>query len=390
MFNYIVKKTIKNYKNVEDVNVREKYGTLCSVISIICNMFMVCFKLIFGYLTHSVALQADGLNNLSDMGSNIATFLGFKLSLKHADSDHPYGHGRYEYIMGLIISFLVLSVAFSSLKDSLIKVIHPEVLVFKWSAVIALIVSILLKLWMASFNLKTSELIQSTSLKAAAQDSKNDALMTLSTLIVLLLSLVTDFPLDGIIGTIVSCFVLKAGVDIFKDTVDPLLGQAPDKQLVDNIFEYVMSFQKVVGVHDFIMHDYGPGRKYLTFHAEVNKDDDIMAVHDEIDLIERGILQRFKVLTTIHMDPIDNSDEHTIYLREKVRFIVYEYHHDYSIHDFRCVVGATHTNLIFDILIPSYDTTKHSIIRQNIQELISKELGHQYFCVIQVDHSFID
>ena len=390
MFDLIVKKTIKDYKNIEDLNVREKYGTLCSIVSIICNMIMVCFKLIFGYLTHSVSLVADGLNNLSDMGSNVATFLGFKLSRKHADADHPYGHGRIEYIVGLMISFLVLSVAISSLKDSFIKILNPEKLVFKYSAVIGLVFSICMKLWMGSFNSKTSKLIQSSSLKAAAQDSYNDAIMTTSTLVVLLLSMFSDFPFDGIVGCIVSLFVLKAGIDIFKDTVDPLLGQPPKKELVDGIFEYVMSFEKVVGVHDFMMHDYGPGRKYLTFHAEVNKDEDIMAVHDEIDLIERGILQRFKVLTTIHMDPIDTNDEVTNRLKAQVARLVYEYNENYSIHDFRMVSGTTHTNLIFDILVPSYDTTAHSVLRNNIQDIVFRQIGENYYCVIQVDHSYID
>lgn len=388
MFQFIVKKFIPQYQETSLPIVREKYGILCSILSIICNGFMVIFKLLFGFLTQSVAIQADGLNNLSDMGSNLATLFGFKMAGKHPDADHPYGHGRYEYITGLVIAFLILLVAFSSLKESVMKIIEPQKVYFQIAAVIVLIVSILVKFWMSSFNKTAGELIQSTSLKAAAQDSLNDVMTTLATLLSLCFSLVTDLPLDGIIGAIVSLFVLKSGIDIFKDTVDPLLGQAPDKELVDEIYEYVMSFDKVIGIHDFMMHDYGPGRKYMTFHAEVNCCDNIMDIHDQIDLIERELLEKFNILTTIHMDPIDMDDELTNQLREKVKEIVDDINHQYSIHDFRIVSGPTHTNLIFDVLLPTGDQIAHTDLKQAIEKKV-KELSPTYFCVIQIDHSFI-
>lgn len=388
MFQFIVEKSIKNYKETTNTKVREKYGTLCSILSIICNGFMVLFKLIFGFLTKSVAIQADGFNNLSDMGSNLATLFGFKMAGKHPDADHPYGHGRYEYITGLVIAFLILLVAFSSIKESVMKIINPEALNFQIGAVIVLIVSILIKFWMASFNRQAGELIDSTSLKAAAQDSLNDVMSTLATLISLCLSLVTDLPVDGIIGAIVSLLVLKSGIDIFKDTVDPLLGQAPDKELIQEIHDYVLSYDKIIGIHDFMMHDYGPGRQYMTLHAEVNCNDDIMEIHDEIDLIEREMLDKFNILTTIHMDPIDMNDELTNELREKVKAIVHGINEVYSIHDFRIVSGPTHTNLIFDVLIPAEDRVKHSELKTMIYQKVS-ELNHSYFCVIQIDHSFV-
>ena len=388
MFQWIVKIFIKDYQETSKPNVREKYGTLCSILSIICNAIMVVFKLVFGFITKSVAIQADGLNNLSDMGSNLATFFGFKMAGKHPDSDHPYGHGRYEYITGLVIAFLILLVAFSSLKESVMKIINPEALNFQITAVIVLVVSILMKLWMASFNKTAGNLINSTSLKAAAQDSLNDVLTTLATLISLCLSLVTDLPVDGIIGAFVSLFVLKAGIEIFRDTVDPLLGQAPDKELVDDIYHYVMSFDKVIGIHDFMMHDYGPGRKYMTFHAEVDCREDIMELHDQMDLIERELLNKFNILTTIHMDPIDMNDEITRELREKVRYIVDGINSNYSIHDFRIVSGPTHTNLIFDVLVPADDRVVHKELKQKIITEVQK-LNSNYFCVIQIDHSFV-
>ena len=388
MFQLIVKKYIENYDDSSHPKVRERYGTLCSILSIICNGFMVVFKLIFGFITRSVAIQADGFNNLSDMGSNLATLFGFKLAGKHPDADHPYGHGRYEYITGLIIAFLILLVAFSSLKESFMKILQPEELNFQLTAVIVLVISILTKLWMASFNKKAGQFIHSTSLKAAAQDSLNDVITTFATLISLCLSLVTDLPVDGVIGVIVSLFVLKSGVDIFRVTVDPLLGQAPDKELINQIYDFVMSFDKVIGIHDFMMHDYGPGRQYMTFHAEVDCREDVMVLHDQIDLIERELLHKFDILTTIHMDPIDMNDELTNHLREKVKFIVNDINQCYSIHDFRIVSGPTHTNLIFDVLIPADDEIAHIDLKRKIEEKVY-ELNPSYFCVIQVDHAFI-
>lgn len=388
MFQYIIKKFIKNNEDVKNPDIRKQYGTICSLLSIVCNGFMVVFKLMVGFMTKSVAIQADGLNNLSDMGSNLATLFGFKMAGKHPDSDHPYGHGRYEYITGLVIAFLILLVAVSSLKESVIKIFEPERLNFQFTAVIVLVVSILVKFWMASFNKKAGNLIHSTSLKAAAQDSLNDVMTTLATLIALCLSLVTELPVDGIMGMIVSLFVLKSGIDIFKDTVDPLLGQAPDKELVEEIYEFVRGFDKVIGIHDFMMHDYGPGRKYMTFHAEVDCRENIMEIHDQIDLIERELLQKFNILTTIHMDPIDMDDELTNQLREKVNGIVQQMNHNYSIHDFRIVTGPTHTNLIFDVLIPAADDVAHRKLKQHIEDEVQK-LNASYFCVIQIDHAFI-
>lgn len=388
MFNLIVQRFVPNYKDTDNIKVREKYGTLCSILSIICNAFMVVFKLLFGYITRSVAIQADGLNNLSDMGSNLATLFGFKMASKHPDADHPYGHGRFEYITGLVIAFLILLVAFSSLKESLMKIIHPEDVNFQITAVIVLVVSILIKIWMASFNKKTGELIHSPSLNAAGQDSLNDVLTTLATLISLCLSLFTDFPLDGIMGTIVSLFVLKAGIEIFKDTVDPLLGQAPDKELIQEIYHYMMSYDKVIGIHDLMVHDYGPGRKYMTLHAEVDCRENIMVLHDQIDLIEREVLKKYNILTTIHMDPIDMNDELTNELREKVSCIVKDINNRYSIHDFRIVSGPTHTNLIFDVLLPAGDETDHIALKKMIDAQI-KNLDDSYFSVIQIDHAFV-
>ncbi len=388
MFQFIIKSFIKDYKNTDNVKVRERYGTLCSILSIVCNMIMVIFKLLFGFMIHSSALCADGFNNLSDVGSNIATLFGFKLAIKHPDKDHPYGHGRYEYIVGLVISFLILLVGFSSLKDSIIKVIQPTEVLFEYSAIIVIIVSILIKLWMYYFNNKAGDMIHSLSLKAAARDSLNDVFTTSATLFSLIVGLFSSIEIDGIIGVCVSLVVLKSGIDIFKDTVDPLLGMAPNKELIDQIYEYIELYDKVVGIHDFMIHDYGPGRKYMTFHAEVDCHEDMMEVHDQIDALERNLLSHFNILTTIHMDPVDTKNERTQQLKSEVEKIVKRISEEYSIHDFRVIYGREKVKFIFDVQVPFSDQTKHAVIRKIIEEKI-KQLNQNYSCIIQVEHSYI-
>ena len=382
---------VKKYAKSDDPALpatREAYGIVCSLISIVCNGLMMSFKLGVGIVTHSVAIQADAFNNLSDMGSNLATLFGFKMAGKHPDPQHPYGHGRYEYITGLIISFLILLVGLTSLKDSLLKIWHPDIVVFKGIAVFVLVVSMMIKFWMYFVNHKAAIIIDSSSLNAAAQDSLNDVFMTMATFISLCVSVFSDFPIDGWIGFVVSIFVLKSGVEIFQDTVSPLLGQAPDKDLVDSIYEYVLSFDKVIGIHDFMMHDYGPSRRYITFHAEVDSHEDLMEVHDQIDYIERHLLERYHILTTIHMDPVVRDDPLTEQLKEMVTNVVKDLNEEYSIHDFRIVSGPTHTNLIFDVLIPFQDEIAHQELRKMIQEKVS-HIQDNYYCIIQIDHSMV-
>lgn len=388
MFKLLAKKFIKNHTEFNNSKVRERYGTLCSIISIGCNIVLVIFKLTMGAITHSIAIQADGLNNLSDVGSNLASLFGFKLANKHPDTEHPYGHGRIEYVAGLIIAFLILLVGFQALRDSIFKIIDPEKVTFTIVAVIILVVSILIKLWMAAFNRYASKKINSATLLAASQDSLNDVLATSATLISLILSLYTDFPIDGIMGAVVSVIVLKAGIGIFKDTVDPLLGMAPDKELIEELEEYILSYPEALGIHDLMMHDYGPGRRFLTLHVEVDCNENIMSTHDAMDRIERAVLDKYHILTTIHMDPIDSSDALTNELKEIVIKVVKGINDNYSIHDFRIVSGPTHTNLIFDVLIPSNDQIKHKVLKEQINQRL-KDIDSTYFTVMQIEHSFV-
>lgn len=388
MISWLTRTFIPDYMNTEDVLVREKYGTLASVVSIICNIVLCIFKFIVGAISHSVAIQADAFNNLSDAGSNIATLFGFKLANKHPDSDHPYGHGRIEYVTGLMIAFLILMIAFSSFKESLAKIFHPETVSFSIVTITVLIGSILVKLWMGYFNKQFGKAIDSPSLLAAGQDSMNDVVSTIATLVSVVFAYFNDFPIDGYVGLFVSIFVFKAGLEVFSDTVSPLLGQAPDPKLISDIYSFVMKHEEIIGVHDMIVHDYGPSRLFVTLHAEVRADANILEIHDLIDEIERTMAKQFGCLATIHMDPVDIDDHLTNELREKMKQLVVEIDPNYTIHDFRVVSGPTHTNLIFDIVLPPDDQRDETSLKALISEKV-KEWNQTYFVVLNIDHSYI-
>lgn len=384
---FLIKKCIKDYEQVDQREVRERYGTFVSIISIICNIVLATSKLIVGIFSKSISIQADALNNYSDVGSNLATLFGFKLASKHPDTDHPYGHGRIEYISGLIISFLILMVALQSLKESVIKIIHPEVIQFSYIGIAVLMFSMLVKFLMAKMNKTIGERIHSTSLKAASQDSYNDMITTFAAMIGMLVSHFASWNIDGWIGLFVSLIVLKAGYDVFKDTVGPLLGQAPEKELVEGIANLVMSYQGILGIHDFMLHDYGPGRSFVTLHAEIDCHDDLLEIHDVIDLVEREILSRFNVHATIHMDPVDSTNEMINELKEKVIQIIEKINPVYTIHDFRLVSGPTHTNILFDVVLPPEDETNVIELKEKIDGEV-KRLDKNFFTVIEVDRAY--
>lgn len=384
---FLIKKCIKDYEQVDQREVRERYGTFVSIISIICNIVLATSKLIVGIFSKSISIQADALNNYSDVGSNLATLFGFKLASKHPDTDHPYGHGRIEYISGLIISFLILLVALQSLKESVMKIIHPEVIQFSYIGIAVLMFSMLVKFLMAKMNKTIGERIHSTSLKAASQDSYNDMITTFAAMIGMLVSHFASWNIDGWIGLFVSLIVLKAGYDVFKDTVGPLLGQAPEKELVEGIANLVMSYQGILGIHDFMLHDYGPGRSFVTLHAEIDCHDDLLEIHDVIDLVEREILSRFNVHATIHMDPVDSTNEMINELKEKVIQIIEKINPVYTIHDFRLVSGPTHTNILFDVVLPPEDETNVIELKEKIDGEV-KRLDKNFFTVIEVDRAY--
>lgn len=389
MYKYIVKTFIKNYENKEDNSVREKYGVVFSIVGIILNMILVVFKLFISFITNSLSIRTDALNNLSDIGSNVATLFGFKLSNKHADKDHPYGHGRMEYISGMIVSFLIILMGFESLKDSIFKIINKEELVYTNVAIIVLIGSIIIKLLMYILNKKAGDDINSDTLIASSKDSFNDSIITLSSLIVLIIYKLYSINIDAIVGIIVSIMILKSGYEIFKNVMDTILGPAPDKELIKQIQETILSHKEIIGIHDFMYHDYGLSQRFITLHAEVSDKENISEIHDTIDNIEREIYLKFKILPTIHMDPIDLDDPFTNELKEIVTNIVAGINPNYSIHDFRIVRGNTHTNIVFDCLLPPEETISHSKISDMIQNEVNKIDGGPFYCVIQVEHSYI-
>lgn len=385
--NFLIKRFIKDYKQVENAKVREQYGFLVSIVSIVLNIILATSKLIVGFIANSISIQADALNNYSDVGSNLATLFGFKLASKHPDADHPYGHGRMEYISGLIISFLIFLVAFQSLKEALIKIVQPVAIQFSYISAGILVMSIVVKLYMGFMNKEMGERINSSSLKAASQDSFNDTITTIAALVSMLLSHYASLNLDGWFGLFVSLFVLKAGIEVFKDTTNPLLGQAPDKKIVNDIEKLVLSHEGILGIHDLMMHDYGPGRSFVTLHAEVDCHADLSQTHDEIDLIEREILENFNIHATLHMDPIDYKNEIVNELKEKVTKIIKSINDAYTLHDFRIVTGPTHTNILFDVVIPTEDTINVVELKKTIDNKI-KEINPTYYSVIDIDRSY--
>lgn len=388
MFEFLCKTFIKDYKNTENSEVRERYGSFFSLFSIFCNILMVIMKLIISYISNSISIRADALNNLSDVGSNLATLIGFRLSSKSPDADHPYGHGRMEYVSGLIVSFLILLVAFQAVKEALIKILYPQDLNFTYSTLAVLIISIAIKLLMAYVNGKAARMIDSETLKAASQDSLNDSLMTLAALVSVIFFRFSGINIDAYVGFAVSLFVLKAGIGIFRDVLDTILGKAPDPKLIMQIEEDIMKNYNVLGIHDLILHDYGPSHRFMSLHAEVDASIPIMETHDMIDNIEKDIQEKYHILTSIHMDPIDTSDELARILKEKVRDKVREINESYNIHDFRLVKGNTHSNLIFDVLIPAEDRISSEVLKKQISEKVM-EIDPSYRTVVTIDHSFV-
>jgi len=387
MIDYISKRFIKDYTNYNEPQVRGRYGVLCSVVSIVLNLIMAGFKVVIGLITNSVAILADGLNNLSDVASNIATLLGFVFSLKGPDKEHPFGHGRLEYLAGLSISVLILFVGLQTLWDAINHIINPEPVYFSWLAVAVLVISIIIKYFMGRFNLTIGTKINSTALIAAGRDSKIDILATLVTLIALVSSLYTDLPMDGILGAVVSLIILKTGYDIGKETITSLLGAPPDENLLEELKAFTLSYERVLGTHDLMIHDYGPGRRYLTLHVEVNKNEEMVEIHEVIDRIERDIYTKFNIKATIHLDPVDLDDELTCKMKRVVSAIVIDINADYSIHDFRIGCYAGVTTLIFDVTIPAEDATPHHLLVQQINEAV-KNYDSQFKTLIEIDRSY--
>ncbi len=389
MTDLLLKLFIKDYKNVSNQKVRMKYGILSGCVGIVLNVVLCLMKFFVGSVTGSIAITADAVNNLSDAGSSAVTVFGFKMAGKPADRDHPFGHGRIEYITAMIVSFIILFMGAELAIQSVKKIRTPEDVRFSAIGAIIIAVSILGKLWLAFFNKKLGKRIDSPAMTAVVADSLSDIAATSVTLIALILS--NFFPslhIDGWLGIFVACFVLKAGLDIFRDTLSSLIGTPPSKELVEEIKNKILSYDHVSGIHDLIMHNYGPDHFFATVHVEIPSDIDVMIGHDIIDNIENDIKREMGIDLTIHYDPLVVNNERVEELRQMTENIVKGISPDLSIHDFRVVDGPMHTNLIFDVVIPYVFSQSANDVISEISLKIS-EVNSSYFTVIKAEHSFV-
>lgn len=388
MTDFLVRHFIQDHESVQDPAVRERYGVLSGGVGILLNLLLSLGKFFAGILTGSIAVTADAFNNLSDAGSSVVTLVGFKLAGQKADDGHPFGHGRIEYLAGLMVSLLILLVGLELGKTSIGKLLHPTAVSFSLVTVVVLAASILVKLWMYFFNRGLGRRIHSAAMQATAADSLSDVAATSAVLAGTLIGHFAGVDVDGWIGVVVAAFILRAGWEAAKDTLNPLLGTAPEPELVRAIQQLVLSHEQVVGMHDLVIHDYGPGRRMCSFHAEVPEDKDIMAAHDAIDHIEREIQEKFGIEATAHMDPIATGDSEVVRLREQVRERVRQIDPEMSIHDFRVTRGPLHANLIFDVVVPHRCKLQDEEVRARITEE-ARELVPGCYVVLQLDRSYV-
>ncbi|WP_124097962.1 cation diffusion facilitator family transporter [Ruminococcus sp. Marseille-P6503] len=389
MIKLIVKRFIKDSENVSDKKVRERYGILGGALGIICNTFLFALKLCAGTVMNSIAIISDAFNNMSDMGSSLVTIIGTKLSGKRPDREHPFGHGRLEYISSLIVSFIILLMGFELLKSSAVKIFEPEELNFSLPITVLLSLSVLVKVWLYFSGRYMGEKINSSTLKATARDSLNDVIATSAVILTTVIGQFIKFPpLDGIVGTVVALLIMKTGFDIARDTVGILLGTPASRELVNEISSRVLNGEGITGVHDLIVHDYGPGRVMASIHAEVPDDSDIVAVHEVIDAVEKRIEAEMGIHMVIHMDPVSVNCERSDKIKGQVVQAVADTNSEYSIHDFRIVDGENQINLIFDMVVP-YGISDAQLER-NIQKIKQKlsQADERYNCVIQIDNEY--
>ena len=385
----LVRLFIKDCDNVTDPAVRERYGILSGAVGIVLNLLLSAGKLFAGLMTGSISITADAFNNLSDAGSSVVTLVGFKLAGQKADDGHPFGHGRMEYLAGLLVSLMILLVGVELGRSSIGKILHPEEVDFSLVSTGILAASILVKLWMGQFNRGLGRKIGSAAMAATAADSLSDAVATAAVLVGTLVNRFAHVNIDGWVGLAVAVFILRAGWGAARDTINPLLGESPDPELVKQLRDLVLSHPQVVGMHDLIIHDYGPGRRLCSFHAEVPQDADILAAHDAIDHIEREIQEKFGIETTVHMDPIATDDEKVTQLRARVAALAQAVEPEMTIHDFRVVEGPTHTNVIFDAVVPHRCRLSDQEVRERLSRAVTA-LDSAYQAVIQIDRAYVE
>lgn len=389
MTSFLIRLFIRRREDVQDACVRLSYGNLAGITGIVCNVLLCAIKFFTGLFTGSISITADAVNNLSDASSGVITLLGFKLAGKPADPEHPYGHARMEYLAGLVVSFVILLIGVQLAGESIQKILHPAAATFGIVPAVMLVFSILVKLWMAGFYRSIGKKIDSSTLLAASADSRNDVISTGAVLLALLISAWTDLDLDGWMGMAVALFILYSGIGLIKDTLDPLLGRAPSEELTRRVEEKILSYEGILGTHDLMVHDYGPGQCFASVHVEMSAEMNVMRSHDIIDTIERDFHEQDHIHLVIHYDPIETGSEAVGTMRQWVTECVHAVSPLLSIHDFRMVKGALHTNLIFDVAAPSSYESTDAEIKQQIQRSVQENAnGETYYCVITVDRSY--
>ena len=389
MTDLLVKMFVKNYEDTDNISVRTAYGVLASGVGIACNVLLSLAKMMVGMLLHSVSVMADAFNNLSDAGSSIIGLVGVKMAEKPADEDHPFGHGRIEYVAALIVAFLVIEVGFTFFKDSISKIRHPEELRFQMVSIVILGMSILVKLWLGMFNKKLGKKIDSQVMMATAADSLGDVIATAATVVSILFWKVTGINIDGFVGLGVSLVVMWAGIGIARDTLEPLIGEATTPEDYRRIKKFVEKYDGIMGSHDLIVHNYGPGRSMASIHAEVPNNVSIEVSHEIIDRIERDAAKELGIFIVIHMDPLETEDQTVLKVRKKTEKAVEELDSRCSIHDFRMVKGEDQTNLIFDLVVPrEYSEKKGDELMIRVIERM-QEIDKRYQCVITLENSFV-
>lgn len=384
--NFLVRRFIKNYQDTKDANVRTSVGKLSGIVGIFSNLFLFVIKFVIGTIVHSVSIQADGVNNLTDAGSNIISILSFHLANKPADKDHPFGHERTETIASLFVGILILVLGFETAKESISKVIHPGSIDFRIASVIILLISIIVKFWMYAYNKKLSKTYDSSLLEATALDSISDVCGTTAVLVSTLLSPVLHFNLDGYMGIVVSGIILYGAYGLLRNMINSLIGEAPDPELVHNIVDMIMAHPAILGVHDMMLHNYGPNKIFASAHVEVDSSKDIFETHDHIDNIEREVKKNMNIDLVLHMDPVKVNDPETELYRAKVVEAIHQIDPKWRFHDFRIVSGPTHVNLVFDLVIPF----EEKYAQEEIEEMLLKhiESDKKIYLVLTIDHPY--
>lgn len=383
---FLVRRFIKNYQDTKDANVRTSVGKLSGIVGILNNLFLFVIKFLIGTIVHSVSIQADGVNNLTDAGSNIISILSFHLSNKPADKDHPFGHERTETIASLFVGILILVLGFETAKESISKVIHPGSIDFRLASVIILLVSIIVKFWMYTYNKKLSKTYDSSLLEATALDSISDVCGTTAVLVSTLLSPVLHFNLDGYMGIVVSGIILYGAYGLLRDMINSLIGEAPDPELVHNIVDMIMAHPAILGVHDMMLHNYGPNKIFASVHVEVDSSKDIIETHDHIDNIEREVKENMNIDLVLHMDPVKVNDPETELYRAKVVEAIHQIDPKWGFHDFRIVSGPTHVNLVFDLVIPFEEKYTQEEIEAMLLKYIQSD--KKIYLVLTIDHPY--